>query len=100
MIRVVAYGTVRSLTRKVVGSDRSLANFALDCSGTTLRCVAWGSLAEAIPDEGTKVILMGRMASRSFLTQDGQERWVTEVTVQDIETLNSEPAEKTEEEPF
>ena len=45
--------------------------------------VAWGSLAEAVCNQlkkGTRVFVEGRYSSRSYETQDGQKRYVTEVT--------------------
>ena len=45
--------------------------------------VAWGSLAEAVGNQlkkGTRVFVEGRYSSRSYETQDGQKRYVTEVT--------------------
>jgi single-stranded DNA-binding protein len=100
VIRVIAYGTVKSVTRKIVGTDRHLANFIVDCSGTSLRCVAWGDLAESVPDEGARVILAGRMATRSYVTQDNQERTITEVVIQDIDILDGEREVVPDEEPF
>lgn len=97
MIRVIAVGAVRQLQRKVVGSDRQLASFVLDCEGTMLRCVAWGQQAELVPDEGALVVIAGRMASRTFTTQDGQERMTTEVTVQDLTILRAQEVMPAEE---
>lgn len=44
--------------------------------------VAWGNLAEGCSDnltKGNRVFVEGRMSIRSYETQDGQKRYVTEV---------------------
>ena len=57
------------------GEQRELTDF--------INVVAWGSLAEAVGNQlkkGTRVFVEGRYSSRSYETQDGQKRYVTEVT--------------------
>ena len=57
------------------GEQRELTDF--------VNVVAWGSLAEAVGNQlkkGTRVFVEGRYSSRSYETQDGQKRYVTEVT--------------------
>lgn len=49
--------------------------------------VAWGKLAEAAANalrKGSRVFVEGRLTSRSYETQDGQKRYVTEVTANTI----------------
>lgn len=57
------------------GEQRELTDF--------VSVVAWGALAEAVGNQlkkGTRVFVEGRYSSRSYETQDGQKRYVTEVT--------------------
>ena len=54
--------------------------------------VAWEKLAEVIGNnlkKGSQVLVEGRMQVRSYETQEGQKRRVTEVIVQNVEFLGS-----------
>ena len=54
--------------------------------------VAWEKLAEVIGNnlkKGSQVLVEGRMQVRSYETQDGQKRYVTEVIAQNIEFMGS-----------
>lgn len=54
--------------------------------------VAWEKLAEVIGNnlkKGGQVLVEGRMQVRSYETQDGQKRYVTEVIAQNIEFMGS-----------
>lgn len=45
--------------------------------------VAWGTMAEAVGNhlkKGDRCFVEGRFTTRSYDTQDGQRRWVSEVT--------------------
>lgn len=45
-------------------------------------CVAWGNLAENCGNslsKGSRVFVQGRISVRSYETQDGQKRYITEV---------------------
>lgn len=46
-----------------------------------INCVAWGKLGESIGNlrKGNRVFVEGRLQTRSYETQDGQKRYVTEV---------------------
>ena len=46
-----------------------------------INCVAWGKLGESIGNlrKGNRVFVDGRLQTRSYETQDGQKRYVTEV---------------------
>lgn len=46
-----------------------------------INCVAWGKLGESIGNlrKGNRVFVDGRLQTRSYDTQDGQKRYVTEV---------------------
>ena len=46
-----------------------------------INCVAWGKLGEAVGNlrKGSRCFVEGRLQTRSYETQDGQKRYVTEV---------------------
>lgn len=46
-----------------------------------INCVAWGKLGESVGSlkKGNRVFVGGRLQTRSYETQDGQKRYVTEV---------------------
>ena len=46
-----------------------------------INCVAWGKTGEAIGNckKGERLLVNGRIQTRSYDTQDGQKRYVTEV---------------------
>ncbi len=48
-----------------------------------INVVAWGNLAESVGNQlrkGMRVFVEGRYTTRSYDAQDGQRKWVTEVT--------------------
>ena len=58
--------------------------------------VAWEKLAEVIGNnlkKGAQVLVEGRMQVRSYETQEGQKRRVTEVIVQNVEFLGSKKSD-------
>lgn len=63
------------------------SNTYLDSEGQTkeqtafVNCVAWGKLGEAVGNyrKGNRLFVEGRIQTRSYETQDGQKRYVTEV---------------------
>ena len=65
--------------------------------------VAWEKLAEVIGNnlkKGGQVLVEGRMQVRSYETQDGQKRRVTEVIVQNLEFLGSKKSNESTPESF
>lgn len=60
-----------------------------------INCVAWGKLGEAVGGlrKGNRCFVEGRLNTRSYETQDGQKRYVTEVVAnfvgQALESANS-----------
>ena len=46
-----------------------------------INCVAWGKTGEAVGNckKGERLLVNGRIQTRSYDTQDGQKRYVTEV---------------------
>ena len=63
------------------------SNTYLDSEGQTkeqtafVNCVAWGKLGEATGNyrKGNRLFVEGRIQTRSYETQDGQKKYVTEV---------------------
>lgn len=53
-----------------------------------VNCVAWGKLGESIGNlrKGNRVFVEGRLQTRSYETQDGQKRYVTEVVANFVGT--------------
>lgn len=52
-----------------------------------INIVAWGTLAEAVRSEikkGSRVFVAGRISTRSYDSQDGTKRYVTEVVAETI----------------
>ena len=65
--------------------------------------VAFKNLAEVIGNnlkKGAQVLIEGRMQVRSYETQDGQKRRVTEVIVQNVEFLGSKKSNESTPESF
>ena len=76
-------------------SGRAVATFTVAASNTYIdsatnetkeqtafiNCVAWGKLGEAVGNyrKGNRLFVEGRIQTRSYETQDGQKRYVTEV---------------------
>lgn len=64
----------RYYTASDTGEQKEMTDF--------IPCVAWGTLAESCGNnlaKGTRVFVQGRITTRSYETQDGQKRYVTEV---------------------
>ncbi len=57
-----------------------------------VRCTAFGKLAEIIGEyvrKGSKVYVSGKMKTRKWQDQSGQDRYTTEITVNDLQMLDS-----------
>ena len=60
------------------------------------RVVAWNKLAELcsqLLSKGRKVYVEGRLANRKYTAQDGQEKQITEIVIEDMLVLDSRRAE-------
>ncbi|HIB37891.1 MULTISPECIES: single-stranded DNA-binding protein [Mesonia] len=58
--------------------------------------IAWGNQAELIEKyvgKGKEIAIQGKLTSRSYETQTGEKRYVTEVVVQEILFLGNQAAE-------
>lgn len=76
-------------------TGRAVATFTVAASNTYIdsatnetkeqtafvNCVAWGKLGEAVGNyrKGNRLFIEGRIQTRSYETQDGQKKYVTEV---------------------
>ena len=63
-----------------------------------VNCVAWGKLGEAVGNlrKGSRCFVEGRLNTRSYETQDGQKRYITEVIAnfvgQSLQAQSNEPS--------
>lgn len=82
-------------SRKAVATFTVAASNAyLDSEGQTkeqtafVNCVAWGALGESVGNlrKGNRCFVEGRLQTRSYETQDGQKRYVTEVVANFVGT--------------
>lgn len=58
------------------------------------RVVAWGKLAEIVEKyvtKGRQVYVEGRISNRSYETDDGQKRYITEVVAEQVTLLGKRP---------
>ena len=64
-----------------------------------ITCVAWEKTAELIgkfAKKGKKLAVIGHLQNRKYTTQNGEERYSTEVLVKEIEFLGEKIPEKEE----
>lgn len=87
---------------RTIGSGATVANFTVastprawnrqtnqyeDGQALFMRCSAWRDMADHIAQslkKGTRVIVMGRLQQRSYQTQDGSNRTIVELQVDEI----------------
>lgn len=82
-------------------SGKAVATFTVAASNTYIdsnnetkeqtafiNCVAWGALGESVGNlrKGNRAFVEGRLQTRSYETQDGQKRYVTEVVANFVGT--------------
>ena len=82
-------------------SGKAVATFTVAASNTYIdsnnetkeqtafiNCVAWGALGESVGNlrKGGRAFVEGRLQTRSYETQDGQKRYVTEVVANFVGT--------------
>lgn len=84
----------KSVARMTIAVDRRVSRNAQPGQPTAdfLNLVAWERMAEFCQNylrKGTKILVEGRLQSRSYEAQDGSKRYVTEVSVTDIEFAES-----------
>jgi single-strand DNA-binding protein len=69
----------RFFNKETNGWDEKLDGF--------FRCNVWRDMAENVAESlqrGTRVLVQGRLTSRSYDDKDGQTRWVTEIEVDEV----------------
>lgn len=86
---------------RYTNSGKAVATFTVAASNTYIdsnnetkeqtafvNCVAWGKLGESIGNlrKGNRAFVEGRLQTRSYETQDGQKRYVTEVVANFVGT--------------
>ena len=84
----------KSVARMTIAVDRRMSKSADSGQATAdfLNLVAWERLAEFAGNylhKGSKILVEGRLQSRSYEAQDGSKRYVTEVNVSDVEFCES-----------
>ncbi len=89
--------TGKNVARMTIAVDRRMSRNAAEGqqSADFLSLVAWERLADFASKylrKGTKILVEGRLQSRSYDGQDGQKRYVTEVNVFNIEFAESKKA--------
>jgi single-strand DNA-binding protein len=65
-----------------------------------IECVAWQNTADTISkycDKGHQIGVSGRIGTRTYETSSGETRYVTEVTVERLDLLESKKVEKQDE---
>ena len=88
----------RDLDLRFTPNGKAVANFTLAVSDRFNRektdfidCVVWNKTAELCAEylgKGKKAAIAGRLSTRTYETQDGQKRKVTEVVVDDVQFLS------------
>ena len=87
---VCTFGLATNRTFVTEGEKREEVDFH--------RLVAWNKLAELcnqLLKKGTKVFVSGRLQTRSWEGQDGQQRQTTEVVIEDMIVLTPKPFAET-----
>lgn len=65
-----------------------------------INCVAWKQTAQFITKyfhKGNKIALIGNIQTRSYDDQNGQKHFVTEVIIDEVEFVESQPASQPQE---
>mgnify|MGYP003310697919 CR=1 FL=1 len=101
MNKVVLSGNLaKDVDMRMTQSGKAVASFSLAVSdgwGENKKTyfvpiVVWGKMAELCEKylrKGSKAMVDGRLQVRSYETQDGSKRWVTEVIANEVEFLGS-----------
>lgn len=81
-------GSGVSVCRFTVAVNRKFKNEKGETESDFINCVAWRNTADFISKyahKGNKVGVVGSIQTRSYETQDGSKRFVTEVIAEDVE---------------
>jgi single-strand DNA-binding protein len=96
--RFTPAGTAVTTFRVAAGRQWKSADGATQEETEWFRVVAWDRLAEFCRDylaKGRRVYVEGRLRTRTWQDQDGQDRAITEVIASDVILLDSYPATAT-----
>lgn len=78
-----------AVTNFTIAVDRK---FSKEKEADFINCVAWNKTAEFIAQyftKGKQILLEGRIQVRSYETDSGEKRWVTEVVAEQVEFCGS-----------
>lgn len=94
-----------SVCRFTVAVSRAYANADGERETDFINCVAWRNTAEFVSKyfkKGSSAGVVGNIQTRSYEGQDGNKRYVTEVSVENVEFVGrrSEGGEPTEKSKF
>lgn len=81
-----------SVAKFTVATKRKFANENGEYESDFINCVAWRSTAEFVSKyfkKGNQISFSGAMQTRSYETQDGSKRYVTEIVVEEVEFVES-----------
>lgn len=92
----------RDVELRYTQDGKSIANISLavgwkskDKEGAEwVRCVAFDKLAEIMNQylsKGSKIFVSGRMRTRKWQNQQGQDQYTTEIVIGDMQMLDSKP---------
>jgi len=96
---------------KKTTSNTSVTSFTLAVSSYVngeekadfIECVAWSQIAETVAkycDKGHRIGISGRISTRTYETNKGETRYVTEVVVERLDLLESKKVENTATDEF
>lgn len=99
MNHVIEIGNLtRDIELKYTPNGKAVANFTIAVADRFnkektdfIDCVVWDKRAELCAEylsKGKKVGIVGRLSTRTYETQDGQKRKITEVVVDEVEFLS------------
>ena len=92
--------------QKEVGSfdlavNRNYKNSNGEYDTDFFKCIAWGNLAKTIQtytSKGSQIAIEGRVENRKYQANDGTNRYVTEVVVEEMQLLDSKKNSATTDE--
>ncbi|HFI0464265.1 TPA: single-stranded DNA-binding protein [Streptococcus suis] len=105
IVREIELRTVndnRAVVNNVIAVNRKHRDKQGELQTDFINFVAWGNLASLLEkycQKGQRIAISGPIHSRSYVTQDQQTRYLTEVLVQDLTLLDRPQNRETEDEP-
>lgn len=91
--------TGKNVAKFTIAVDRKFKNADGEREADFINIVAWSALADICGKyikKGKQVAVCGEIQNRSFETQDGTKKYVTEIIASDIELLGSKTSEDKE----